>query len=60
MVSKNFFFGCLLEFVEYLRNRSSKRRTNQFQNLCLILIIVNYRNWLDASTLLILIFSLKF
>ena len=36
-------------FVEYLCNRSTKIKTKHFKNYLLILAIVNYRNWLDAS-----------
>ena len=53
LVSKNFFRGYLFGFVEYLNNRSHKIKIKNFKNYGSILTIVNHRNWLDKSPLLI-------
>ena len=48
--AKTFSEGYFFVFVEYLRNRSSKMRTKHFKNYISILVFVNYRNWLAASS----------
>ena len=41
----------LFVYVKYLCNRSSKMKTKTFKNCILILAVVNYQNWLEASLL---------
>ena len=53
-VSKNFLGVYLFASAEYLCNRNPKIRTKNFKNSISILVIVNYRNWLNASFALIL------
>ena len=50
-VFKNLLAGYLFVFVQYLCNRSPIMRRKYFKNYISILIIVNYRNWLDALAL---------
>ena len=50
---QTFLGGCFVAFVEYFCNQSHKMRAKSLKNYISVLVIVYYRNWLDASIPLI-------